>query len=103
MAEEKGLAGIEGEGGRDGENISFNDTGDRQNFEPHDDEVGHLWTLNVVSSVSDWQRKIWLMVRLKTMVRTFKIKATERASRARTEKVSSLESQKWAMFNQCKK
>ena len=43
------------------------------------------------------------MVRLKTMAKTWKIKATERASRGRTEKIRVLESQKWTMFYQSEK
>ena len=57
----------------------------------------------MVSAISDWQKKIRLMVRLKTMAKTWKIKATERASRGRTEKIRVPESQKWTMFYQSEK
>ena len=62
------------------------------------EEMHHLWTWDVVSATSDWQKKICLIVRLRTMGNTWKIKATERASRRRTEKIRVLESQKWTMF-----
>ena len=40
---------------------------------------------------------------MKTMAKTWKIKATEKASRGRTEKIRVLESQKWAIFYQSEK
>ena len=44
-----------------------------------------------MSDASDWQRKAWLLVRLKLMIRKWKIKATKRPGRTRAAELELIE------------
>ena len=57
------------------------------------EEEKELWVWETAPRVSGWQSKVWLMVRLKKIARTFKIKASKRASRARSEELANVERQ----------
>ena len=57
------------------------------------EEEKELWVWETASRVSGWQSKVWLMVRLKKIARIFKVKASKRASRARSEELANIERQ----------
>ena len=66
-------------------------------------EGRELWVWEVVSRVSDWQSKIWLMVRLRKMAATLRVKATWRAGRSRTKELERIGKLRWSLFFECEK
>ena len=62
------------------------------------EEEKELWVWETASRVSGWQSKVWLMVRLRKIARIFKIKASKRASRARSEELANVKRQSEAIL-----
>ena len=68
-----------------------------------DEDERYLWLWETVSRWSDWQTKIWMLVRLKQMAASLRVRATWKASRSRTKELERIEKQKWSFFFECEK
>ena len=67
------------------------------------DEERDLWIWETVSKISDWQSKVWLLVRLRKMAAIIRVKATWKASRSRTKELERIEKQTLDSFVKCEK